>query len=80
MAEKWRPFDGECDHCGCGSEVLTASGRDGFAYDGDLVRCDECGFPGTLVVEEDDVWIHWHDDCDCKRCLEFAVKEIEGGA
>lgn len=72
MAPKpWRPFEAECLHCGSPAEVLTTSGQDNLAYDGDLARCTECGCPGMVVVDGDTAGdIRWHDEphCDCAWC------------
>jgi hypothetical protein len=69
-------FKDECIHCGCGAEVLTGSGQDNYAYDGDRARCGECGCPGVVdVLEEGVATIDWHDvaGCDCDWCKEHPV-------
>jgi len=72
MAEKeWRPFGDECKWCGDEAQVLTDSGRDNVAYDGDAARCEDCGCPGIARVDEDGLgWIEWHDEpnCQCDWC------------
>lgn len=73
---EWRPFNDDCHHCGGGAEVLTGTGRDNWAYDGDTARCDECGCPGVVKVsgyEDEPATIDWHDPplgCDCEWCEE----------
>ena len=75
MPKLWRRFDDDCLHCGEEAEVLTDSGEDNVAYDGDKARCSVCGLPGQVVVDEDD-WPHaygyvaWHDElgCTCDWC------------
>ena len=71
MPESWELIGDECPHCGCEAEALTCSTEPNTAFDGDKVRCCECGMPGTAQVEEDgDLWVSWHDepDCDCDWC------------
>ena len=62
---EWRQYDGDCDDCGNDIEVLTCSGRDNFAYDGERVRCTGCACKGMLCLDEvKDTWINWDDDDD----------------
>ena len=52
--------------------MLTDTGRDNWANDGDEARCCECKCPGSVTVcEEPDAYINWHDepDCDCEWCV-----------
>ena len=50
----WRPFDwDECPECGEGIEIKTDCTAPGQAYDGDAVRCSECGYQGIVVVTDD---------------------------
>lgn len=78
----WRPFKGgECLHCGDDAEVLTDSGQDDFAYDGDEARCVGCGCPGSVRIEAEDEascdnGIVWHDEpnCDCQWCKEHPAQ------
>lgn len=69
----WKPWDGgDCPHCGSGLEIQTDAPEDGFGYDGDPLRCQDCGCPGQLVVcDEDDACESMHDDpdCRCEWCL-----------
>jgi hypothetical protein len=75
QVKQWRPFNDSCCHCGGDSEVLTDTGRDNSAYDGDKARCIDCGCPGVVIIgneDEDssDNGIDWHDEakCDCDWC------------
>ena len=53
----WKPMSCEgCDFCGAACEVHTDSTDDAY-YDGDSVRCTECGATGTWCVDED-----WDED------------------
>lgn len=79
MPKIWQRFDDECLHCGGGALVLTDSGEDNVAYDGDTARCEDCGCPGQVVVEEalddddtNEARVEWHDafGCDCEWCNE----------
>src|SRR5437879_2503203 len=68
---EWRDFNAECPYCGCRAEVLTDTGKDNWAVDGDEARCAECHCPGSVVVSEEPLAeISWHDDpaCDCEWC------------
>lgn len=73
--KQWRPFSGDCLHCGDDAEVFTDSGSDNMAYDGDRARCVSCGCPGVVNIEEEGESCHngiqWHDepDCQCEWCL-----------
>jgi hypothetical protein len=74
---KFISWGADCPWCGNSPEVYTDA-EDDFAYDGDTVRCCECGMPGHVSVsidggsEEGDAWVHWHDDpeCECNWCKE----------
>lgn len=50
--KKWQEWPNcECDTCGGWAvEVLTDSPEPGTAYDGDKVRCTECGHVGCVIV------------------------------
>ncbi len=39
----------ECDHCG---GIAITSDAYGLFTDGDGERCDSCGFPGSVCVED----------------------------
>lgn len=63
----WRPFRDSCQHCGGDAEVLTDTGVENLACDGDEARCSACKCPGGVVVTEDDcAYIDWHDEPNCK--------------
>jgi len=70
--ERWMSFDDECAFCGTSPvDVLTKSQVVGEAYDGDAVRCPECGLPGGIMADEDGkAYVDWHDEpsCDCEWC------------
>jgi hypothetical protein len=77
---RWQHFEDECIHCGDGAEVLTGTGRDNYAYDGDKARCVGCGCPGTVNIsghEGEAATIDWHDepDCDCDWCRTHPAAE-----
>ena len=76
--------DLECNHCG-GIAFTTRDIRDGRPWftDGDGEKCDDCGFPGHVSVDEpdpDDAEVSWStsdgndDTCnrsDCEECIEI---------
>jgi len=69
---QWRAFNDECPNCGSRAEVLTDTGRDNWANDGDEARCSECKWPGSVTVcEEPHAYVNWQDepDCHCKLCV-----------
>lgn len=61
----------ECKHCGGDAECLHATG----AYDGDTVRCMDCGCPGIVSSDVDEAHVNWHDpspgECDCWWCRAY---------
>ncbi len=60
--KEWRYYPDFCDNCGDDLEVLTESEVEGFVFDGDSVRCVECGATGYMnVCDDDDVRIEWHE-------------------
>jgi hypothetical protein len=74
----------DCDHCG--GHAITS--RDNTFGEGDSDRCDDCGFPGTVVVydsDEDEPTAQWSCSDDpldrCKRadCAECAEVRAAGG-
>jgi hypothetical protein len=72
---KWQSFESECLYCGSDLvEVMTTTGKDNWAEDGDEARCRECGLPGSVTIDEEGLscanYIQWHDepDCDCAWC------------
>lgn len=56
---KWREWPEECCECGSECEVFTVS--DSGAYDGDDVRCPECGQTGYVSGDEDGCHTVWHE-------------------
>lgn len=76
--KKWQKFESDCLNCGCQAEVLTDTGKDNWACDGDEARCPECGLSGGVnVYDEDEANISWHDekDCDCSWCKQQKIVE-----
>ena len=68
---KWQDFNDTCDYCGDEAEVLTDTGYDNCALDGDEARCVSCRQPGYVSVDEEgSAHIHWHGDatCECEWC------------
>ena len=62
MPEQWREWYDECNECGSESEVLTKAPTG--AYDGDEVRCTECGNTGCISADEDGCCTVWHEKSD----------------
>jgi len=53
MSREWKMWDNPDDTCpSCDSipEVLTSETRNGYAVDGDSVRCPECDTRGVMMV------------------------------
>lgn len=69
---KCQTFNVECHYCGTSPvNVLTDTGRNNWANDGDEVKCPECGLYGHIVVDEEPhANVSWHDEpnCDCEWC------------
>jgi len=62
----WKPFEDECDRCGCSPVDILTSADNGFAYDGDSAQCFECGLCGCISCDENDngdgiAWVVWDD-------------------
>jgi len=56
----WKDHPSECDHCGSSTEIYTDEDlAEGYGYDGDPMRCQECGADGQWVVGEDDAYSDW---------------------
>lgn len=76
---QWRSWEGNCSWCGDDVEVLTTSGRDNYAFDGDEARCVSCRCPGGVSVPADDeaAYIDWHEepDCQCEWCKTARARE-----
>lgn len=60
MSKAWRDWPDQCDNCGNDVEVLTDAG-DEYVYDGDEVRCVECGLTGWMSADEGDTWVNWNE-------------------
>ena len=55
-------FD-NCPECGDMPEVFTDCPDEGFFYDGDQVRCQECHHPGQFSCDsETPGYIAWQDE------------------
>jgi hypothetical protein len=59
--KKWKYHPDQCDHCGSGTEIFTDEGlEEGYGFDGDEMRCVECGAIGQWVVyDEDEAYSRW---------------------
>lgn len=60
--EKWKKLSwAECDECGSDDiEVKTSNKKEDWVYDGDDVRCTECGQKGAATCDgEGGAYIHW---------------------
>lgn len=80
--------DLECNHCG-GIAFTSRDYRDGVYWftDGDGEKCDDCGMPGYVSIDDpdpDDATVTWNDVqetgvyCerpDCEECNEMRVEE-----
>ena len=65
----------ECDHCGC--DAFT--GEDGDWIDGAGGKCETCGFPGVVSVDEDrEVWWNMSQDKSA-RCTLPSCDECKTG-
>ncbi len=66
----------DCDHCG--GDAITS--ETGLFTGGQVERCDDCGFPGCVYVDDEDldgVTAYWRcsdepgakcNDRDCREC------------
>jgi len=55
--KKWKPiYFEQCPQCGNDLEVFTDADT-GECYDGDSVRCVECGFVSGMSVEDGSAWV-----------------------
>jgi len=78
MPKEWKVLDwpDSCAHCGDGFEVYTDHKNEGYAYDGDEVRCLSCRMPGYVSADGESAYIQWHEepDCDCEWCKAHPVE------
>jgi len=60
----WKYHPEECDNCGGSSEIFTdVESKEGYGFDGDPMRCLNCGAIGYWTVyDEDDAYCNWVDD------------------
>ena len=55
---KWKECPKECLDCGHELEVLSEDPRPAWVYDGDPVRCPDCGAKGMISCSaEDDPYV-----------------------
>ena len=50
----WKEWPEECDECGYTLEVLSEDPRPAWVFDGDPVRCPECGAQGIISCSAED--------------------------
>jgi DNA-directed RNA polymerase subunit RPC12/RpoP len=64
MAEPaWKEWPEECPECGFTLEVFSEDTCEAWAYDGDPVRCPNCGATGQISCSaEDDCYVLMHVD------------------
>lgn len=59
----WKELDwGMCDGCGSSPAAALTNADDGYVYDGDEIRCPECGAKGSASADGGDAWINWDED------------------
>ena len=60
----WQYHPNGCDNCGSDVEIYTDEGTaESYGYDGDPIRCVECGATGQWsVAAEDDAWVSWDEE------------------
>jgi len=61
MEKIWKDHPEECGVCGSSCEIYTDKDlEEGFGYDGDPLRCMECGAKGQWnVYDEDEAGGSW---------------------
>lgn len=59
--KEWKYHPDECGHCGSSVEIYTDSDLpEGYGYDGDAMRCMDCGEVGQWVVyDKDEAYSRW---------------------
>jgi transcription elongation factor Elf1 len=67
MSKEFKRFGDECPKCGSEAEVLTTAPV-GYAHDGDLAQCVECGHEGSVSCDGDEndngdtvAFVQWND-------------------
>ena len=56
-----RFIEGECENCGSDlTMVLTSSGTR-FLWDGDPIKCRDCGHAGTISVVDGEAFCAWDE-------------------
>lgn len=61
---KWKPIDSsECPKCFCrDAKVLSKSKKPNLYFDGEAVRCTNCGHDGEIQVEDSECAdVFWYD-------------------
>ena len=63
MSKIWKYHPDQCDLCGSDAEIFTDEDlSEGVGYDGDPMRCPECGAIGHWTVYDDDeAYPNWYD-------------------
>lgn len=63
MERKWKPWEfDECESCGDGCVEVLTDLDEGEVWDGDEVRCTECGATGSICTDaETDAHVIWSD-------------------
>ena len=62
---RWKEWPEDCPECGMALEVFTNEAEDGYACDGDKVRCidPECGTTGQISADAEEccyaVFLDW---------------------
>ena len=61
MKKEWKYHPEGCDNCGSDIEIFTqVSCEEGSGYDGDPIRCKECGEEGYWsVASEEEAYVNW---------------------
>lgn len=72
----WKPWDDACELCGGDIEVATLAKSD--AYDGDIVRCKECGAEGVICGDDDSdlAGIDWFEELNGKEPTSDPAEEV----
>jgi hypothetical protein len=63
MKKVWKYHPEQCGHCGSDAEIYTDENlEEGYGYDGDPMRCVECGAKGQwCVYDEEEAWGRWDE-------------------
>lgn len=56
--KKWKPIEWfECPECRGELGAFTEAEEEDFFFDGDPVRCTNCGREGDTVIVENEAWV-----------------------